>query len=290
MHLRYRRYPSCLLLAVLAAGLLAGIPNQSEAKKAPRASAPRDTADERMRADKVINRAPEVTSQMVVVGAGWALGSTTNAFNPANDDPDNDKVSAEPLVSLTTIIGHESKATLEMKLVLGNFGRLINNTSTQTAIFGPDTSGTAVRRAFIAEMTLRTPPLIADNDFTLSWAIFNTGFIFDAEHDPVDKTPIDAASYLFTGPTVVGMVGEQSWVQADIFLGTSEILTGVGAFDIGLNPPLRFRPRLNIHLGFKPFDEKNIDIGFWGDLGWNSRDADAYTAYVSIPILASKRF
>ena len=172
---------------------------------------------------------------------------------------------------------------LETKLILGNFGRLVELTglgpTSDPSAMPEEKKETSVRRALITDVTARYAlPLGLPN-----WDVYllaNTGFIFDAGGgDANSEATDDAVSYWFFGVSWSGRFGPNKAMVADVLLGKSELLTGVEPFIDG--GQWRIRPRLRFRL---PVGPEGVDIGFWADLGLKKDNADAVTVFAAVPI------
>jgi hypothetical protein len=239
--------------------------------------------------------AGSITADSLIVpgyrlSAGWSYGNTGDAVVPSQDDPRNEKDETDLLFALTATIGTNRSVNSEIKFILTNFGRLVSPVFDSASDlkgfdFSPDSAGTSVRRAMIVDLSVRSPALtFAQNRSMVMWTLVNTGFLFDAQANQSQAVQ-DAASYLFTGPTLMSALGGRSAVIADLFVGVSEVLTGREAFDLNDKQHLRFRPRLRFRLGDGPFGDKPVDVGFWADLGVDENEPDAFTVFVAVPIV-----
>ena len=233
-------------------------------------------------------------SNSLYISAGWAFGISSQAFSfvPSESDQPSTDSDAEPLLNLTGILGDGRGFALETKVILGNFGRLVELTGagvisdttppdggvTQTN----DTANTAVRRALITDITLRWSPDDVRWETNRLQFLLNTGFMFDAGGNRELDAVNDAASYWFVGLGYLGLFGEEAHLAGDLMVGESELLTGDEPF--AERGDLRLRPRLRFHIPRPDDHEKYIDVGFWADLGVDDDTPDAVTVFVAVPV------
>jgi hypothetical protein len=220
--------------------------------------------------------------QGVGVSAGWVMGVTGDAVNPAQDPPSKNKLDLAPYLHVNIGFGDEDVFSADVKLILANFARLVNKANISD--FNPDSSGSSVRRAMITDFTVRTPVWHCWSNGGILIDIVNTGFVFDAEGDSEEESAEDAASYLFSGITLVGAYPKQKCrAAADLLFGVSELMTGDEAFDFSKHshPSFRIRPRLWVRFDGGLGKGRPLDIGFWGDLGVDKKSGDAVTAFVA---------
>jgi len=231
----------------------------------------------------------------VSISAGWAMGLAFDPIDPgansSKDVPGAEKQDLAPFFHLSANFGDGSECSTEVKLVLANFGRLVNKLGVNG--FSEDSSGTSVRRAVITDFTVRTPVLSrwSGNRGGILWNIVNAGFSLDAQGYN-SGTPLDAASYWFTGPTIMGHSDDLKFIAAaDLLVGTSELLTGVESFDFHAKKkyPVRIRPRTWFHFAEGLGHDRPLDLGFWGDLGPSNHSADAVTVFISTTLMSSAK-
>lgn len=219
------------------------------------------------------------------ITAGWSMGVAydTDEAVPATGIQGQDLA---PFLHLSTNLGDDSTWSFETKVVLTSFGRLFK--AADVSSFTSDSAVAAVRRSVLTDFTIRTPAMLFASQKAGVCLNVNAGFSMDAERRPDDGDVLDAASYLFVGPTLFGVFAGGTATAADLLIGTSELLTGVEVFKTGVKHPVRLRPRFWVRFQDALGEDRALDFGLWGDLGTNRKHPDAITAFIATPLYVSK--